>query len=89
MAIHSAKNSETDETFGDLRLTPIERDRLIDLLPLFLLYIATLPTKSGTSKLLRALLFNFRSGYSMFLRFIEKVLQKLCEILLWTKTETS
>ena len=49
MAIHNAKNSETDETFGDLRLTPIERDRLIDLLPLFLLYIATLPTKSGTS----------------------------------------
>lgn len=47
MTIHNAKNSEAEETFGDLRLAPIERDKLSNLLPLFLKFIATLPTKSG------------------------------------------
>lgn len=47
MAIHNARNSETDDSFGDLRLGPVERDKISNLLPLFLKFIATLPTKSG------------------------------------------
>jgi hypothetical protein len=47
MAIHKAKISETEENFGALRLPPVERDKLSPFMPLFLKFIATLPTKSG------------------------------------------
>ena len=46
-SIHNAKNNETESTFADLRLPPVERDKLYYQMPLFKLYIATLPTKSG------------------------------------------
>lgn len=48
MAIHKAKNSEKEETFGSLRLPLVERDKLSPFMPLFLKFIAALPTKSGS-----------------------------------------
>lgn len=82
MAIHNARNSETDDSFGDLRLGPVERDKIFNLLPLFLKFIATLPTKSGNVvySLLPYVHFIdlFRSSYSMFLWFCQKVLQEIC-----------
>lgn len=47
MTIYRAKNLESDASFGDLKLDPIERDKLHKQMPLFTKFIALLPTKSG------------------------------------------
>ena len=45
--IHKAQNNENSGTFADLHLDPIERDKLHNQMPLFMKFVATLPTKSG------------------------------------------
>lgn len=90
-SISKAKNSETDDSFGDLRLAPLERDKLVEFMPLFDKFIAALPTKSGTSLHIHFLefLIYFRSIDSMFFWYSEEMLQEIFEVLLRTNTTTA